>query len=117
VPDLSIVPPPLPRSRDAAGRHHGLDGAAVGGKPPLRPGSVPRSACGRPLIGVGSPAGFSGDDRRERPAQTQEEPAMTDVDLTDCPFDTEPFPAMDFEPNELDLLDHDPWGFWADAAG
>ncbi|HUZ08631.1 MAG TPA: hypothetical protein VMU76_00465 [Acidimicrobiales bacterium] len=42
---------------------------------------------------------------------------MTDVDLTDCPFDTEPFPAMDFEPNELDLLDHDPWGFWADAAG
>ena len=40
---------------------------------------------------------------------------MTDVDLSECPFDTEPIPAMGFEPNELDLLDHNPWGFWADA--
>ena len=42
---------------------------------------------------------------------------MTEIDLTECPFDTEPVPAMDFEPNELDLLDHDPWGFWAEADG
>jgi len=35
---------------------------------------------------------------------------MTDVDLSECPFDTDPMPAIGFEPNELDLLDHDPWG-------
>jgi len=40
---------------------------------------------------------------------------MTDVDLSECPFDTEPVPTMGFEAYELDSLDHDPWGFRSDT--
>ncbi|HVA73076.1 MAG TPA: hypothetical protein VNF71_00745 [Acidimicrobiales bacterium] len=39
---------------------------------------------------------------------------MADVELTDCPFDSEPTVLVAIEPNELDLRDHDPFGFWSD---
>ena len=90
------------------------DGDAVGGKPPLRPGSVSSLVLRPPLSGAGSPAGSFDGDRREQPARNQEVPVMADVDLTDCPFDSEPTVLVAIEPNELDLRDHDPFGFWSD---
>ena len=38
---------------------------------------------------------------------------MPDIDLADCPFD-DPSPVLPDEPNELDFLDHDLYGFWSD---
>jgi len=38
---------------------------------------------------------------------------MADVELTDCPFDSEPTVLVAIEPNELDQRDHDPFGFWS----
>lgn len=39
---------------------------------------------------------------------------MVDVDLTECPFDSAPTVLEAHESNELDLRDHDPFGFWSD---